>query len=504
MASRANTVAFNGIEAMNVDVQVTLSSGLPAFTIVGLPDKTVAESKERVRAALESMGISLPPKRITVNLAPADILKEGSHFDLPIALGILSEMNVIPADQLAEYIVMGELALDGGLNHISGVLPTAMAANARDLGLICPAACGSEALWAGDMSILAPSNLLELINHFKGSQVLSQPEPLLEQPINSNALDLDMSDIKGQESAKRALEIAAAGGHNLLLLGPPGAGKSMLASRLPGILPAMDAAEALETTMVHSLSGSLKSGSLIRERPYRSPHHSASLPALVGGGAKAKPGEVSLAHNGVLFLDELPEFNRSALESLRQPLESRVIHVARANNHISYPANVQLITAMNPCKCGYLADAERACTRAPRCGKDYQAKISGPLLDRIDIHIEVSDVSARDLTLPKSKETSKDVRARVNAARAIQAARYKDHNLRVNAEADGNLLEEVTQIDAKTRTFLADAIDKLRLSARGYHRILRVARTIADLEGAKDITQAHIGEALSLRRLSFS
>ena len=397
MVAHINTVAFQGIEALDVDVQVSLASGLPAFTIVGLPDKAVAESRERVRAALGALGLSLPPKRITVNLAPADMVKEGSHFDLAIALGLLAVMDVIPADEIAGYAALGELGLDGALIPVAGVLPAAIQANARDLGLICPEKNGGEAAWAGGAEVLAPADLIALVNHFKGTQVLGPPAPA-EAEGGENYPDL--RDIKGQESAKRALEVAAAGAHNLLMIGPPGAGKSMLAQRLPGILPPMGAEEALDVTMIASVAGLLTNGALTRSRPFRDPHHSASMAALVGGGIRARPGEVSLAHQGVLFLDELPEFNRGVLDALRQPVEAGRVMVARANAHVSYPARFQLVAAMNPCRCGYLADAARACSRVPKCGADYLARISGPLYDRIDLHVDVPELSATDLALP--------------------------------------------------------------------------------------------------------
>jgi len=502
MIARINTVAFQGIEVLPIDVQAQVASGLPAFTLVGLPDKAVGESRERVRAALNALGLALPPKRITLNLAPADVLKEGSHFDLPIAMALLVTMGILPGEELAGYLALGELGLDGTLAPVSGVLPAAMAAAERDWGLICPARQGGEAAWAGT-EVLAPASLLSLINHFKGTQVLTPPKPELAEDDGAFA---DLRDIKGQESAKRALEVAAAGGHNLLMIGPPGSGKSMLASRLAGLLPALSPAEALEVSMVHSLAGSLEGGKLMRRRPFRDPHHSASVPALVGGGSKAKPGEISLAHNGVLFLDELPEFNRTALEALRQPLESGRASVARANAHVTYPARVQLVAAMNPCKCGYLGDADLACNKAPKCGVDYQTRISGPLFDRIDLHVEVPAVNPSDLSLPPPAEGSAEVALRVAAARRMQEDRYAGlmaagRPLRCNAEVDGELLEKVAAPDASGRALLTEAAERIRLSARGYHRVLRVARTLADLTGGGPVLRLHIAEALSYRRI---
>ncbi|WP_029010905.1 YifB family Mg chelatase-like AAA ATPase [Azospirillum halopraeferens] len=508
MVARVNTVTFQGIEVMDIDVQVQMSGGIVAFTVVGLPDKAVGESRERVRAALHALGLSLPAKRITVNLAPADVLKEGSHFDLPIALGLLTVMGVLPDEEMARYSALGELALDGAVTAVAGVLPAAINAHAGGRGLICPEACGGEAAWAGEeLEVLAPPTLLALVNHFKGTQVLTPPRPRLQED-DPHAVP-DLRDIKGQETAKRALEVAAAGAHNLLMVGPPGSGKSMLASRLPGLLPPLDPAEALEVSMIHSVAGHLADGKLLTRRPYRDPHHSASLPALVGGGPRAKPGEISLAHTGVLFLDELPEFPRPTLEALRQPLETGRSTVSRANAHVTYPARVQLVAAMNPCRCGHLDDPALACARAPKCAVDYQSKISGPLFDRIDLHIDVPAVAAADLSLPPPAEGSADIAARVAAARAIQAARFAalgpqpgGRPLRTNADADGEVLERVAAPDAPGRALLTEAAERLKLSARGYHRVMRVARTLADLDGGGGVRRIHVAEALSYRRVA--
>src|SRR5579871_6487471 len=483
MVARVRTVAFRGVDVVDVEAQVTLTPGLPAFAVVGLPDKAVAESRERVRAALAALGLALPPRHITVNLAPAAVVKEGSHFDLPIALALLAAMEVLPAAELGHYLALGELALDGSLSPVAGVLVAALAAAERDSGLICPAASGGEAAWAGEVEVIAAPTLLALVNHFKGTQLLPPPEAKLAPPAGAG---LDLKDVKGQESAKRALEIAAAGGHNLLMVGPPGAGKSMLAARLPGILPPLEPKEALELAMIQSVAGGLEDGRMLRQRPFRDPHHSASLPALVGGGARARPGEVSLAHQGVLFLDELPEFGRFVLEALRQPLETGRISVARANSHVVYPARFQLVAAMNPCRCGYLAE------------------LSGPLLDRIDMTIDVPAVSSADLALPPPAESSADIAARVAVARRRQAARYaalpEDRRIHTNAEADGALLDEIAAPEPAGAGLLARAAERLRLSARGYHRVLRVARTLADLDGAATVARRHVAEALSYRR----
>src|SRR5690348_13398723 len=501
MVARVRTVAFHGVEVVDVETQVTIASGLPAFTVVGLPDKAVAESRERVRAALAALGLALPARRITVNLAPADVLKEGSHFDLPIALGLLAEMDVLPQDELLGYTALGEVSLDGSLTRVAGVLLAALAAAGRGGGVICPAECGGEAAWAGEVEVIAAPSLLAIVNHFKGTQLLPPPEPRLAP---SRSAGLDLADVKGQESAKRAIEIAAAGGHNLLMVGPPGAGKSMLAARLPGILPPLEPAEALELGMIQSVAGGLRSGGLSRERPFRDPHHSASLPALVGGGPRPRPGEISLAHQGVLFLDELAEFNRAALEALRQPLETGRVSIARAQGHVTYPARFQLIAAMNPCRCGNFA--ELACGRAPRCAEEYQARLSGPLLDRVDLHIEVPAVAPGDLALPPPSESTTVIAHRVAAARARQARRYAmlpaEERIRTNAEADGSLLDEIATPEPAGRALLLRAAERLRLSARGYHRVLRIARTLADLEGAETVGRRHVAEALSYRRLT--
>lgn len=502
MTVTISTVAFDGIEARPVDVQVQLMPGLIAFTIVGLPDKAVGESRERVRAALAASGLAMPARRITVNLAPADLPKEGSHYDLPIAIGIMAATGAIPADAFEGQTVLGELALDGTISPVAGVLPAAVAANARGHGLICPQACGPEAAWAAaDLPIIAPRSLVQLANHVRGVQVLARPEPAVRAPAEPLP---DLRDIKGQESAKRALEVAAAGSHNLLMNGPPGAGKSMLAARLPSILPPLDPVELLEVSMVQSVGGLLAEGALTDRRPFRAPHHSASMAALVGGGIAARPGEVSLAHHGVLFLDELPEFNPQALDSLRQPLETGDVSIARANRRVVYPARFQLVAAMNPCRCGRATEPGYACRRAPneRCMAQYQTRLSGPLLDRFDLQIEVPGVSAADLLLPSPAEGSAQVARRVAQARARQKARYVAlgrPEIRSNAACPPALLDEVARPDAAGVALLRQAAESLRLTARGYHRVLKIARTLADLDGEADLSRIHLAEALAYR-----
>jgi magnesium chelatase family protein len=497
LVALVSTVAYLGLDARSVEVQCQIAPGMPAFTLVGLPDKAVNESRQRVHAALSAMGLALPPKRITINLSPADLPKEGSHYDLPVALALLAAMGVADSELLADYVAVGELALDGRIVASPGVLLAAIHASAADRGLICPAAQGAEAAWASGVGVLAAPDLISLLNHLKGTQTLSPPRPGEAEPSPKGP---DLRQVKGQETAKRALEIAAAGGHNLLLIGPTGAGKSLLASCLPGILPDLTPAEALEVSMVASVAGTLEDGRISRTRPYRAPHHSASMAALTGGGLRVRPGEVSLAHLGVLFLDELPEFQRPVLDSLRQPLETGEVTVARANAHVTFPARVQLVAAMNPCRCGHLGDAALGCSRAPRCAADYQSRVSGPLLDRIDLHIEVDPVSAADLALPPPAEGSAEVAARVHNARAIQTARLAGTGARTNAELDGEALERFGTPDEPGRKLLMQAAETMRLSARGYTRMLRVARTVADLAGAETVTRIHVAEALSYRR----
>ena len=497
MVARAYTVAFEGVDARLVEVQCAISAGMPAFAIVGLPDKAVSEARERVRSALGNMAIALPSKRITVNLSPADMPKEGSHFDLPIALALLAALDIVPREMAEQTVALGELSLDGSLVPVVGALPAAMTAGEDGRMLLCPAGCGAEAAWVDAVKVIAPTSLAETVRHYTGKSVLPPAKP---GEAGTRASDIDLRDVKGQERAKRALQIAAAGRHHLLLVGSPGSGKSMLAARLPGILPPLTPQEALETSMIHSLAGLLDEGGINRTRPFREPHHTASMAAIVGGGRGAKPGEISLAHNGVLFMDEFPEFGRTVLETLRQPIETGEVVVARANAHVRYPCRFMLVAAANPCKCGFLADASRACARAPQCGADYLGRISGPLMDRFDLRIEVPPVDYADLDLAESGESSAVISQTVATARDRQRDRFAGASRMVtNADLSGGALEEYARPDAEGRALLIRVAERFGLSARGYHRVLRVARTIADLEGAKDVRKPHVAEAVSFR-----
>ncbi|MGR3493568.1 MAG: YifB family Mg chelatase-like AAA ATPase [Shimia sp.] len=496
MVAKAYSVAFEGLEARLIEVQCAVAPGLPAFAIVGLPDKAVSEAKERVKAALAAMSIALPTKRITVNLSPANLPKEGSHFDLPIALALLSALGLAPAEAVENLVALGELSLTGELVAVHGALPTAMAAAEHDRNLMCPAPCGPEAAWAGTIGVFAPHTLGDALRHLTGDVPLQAAVPgEVARPDTSR----DMRDVKGQERAKRALEVAAAGRHHLLLVGTPGSGKSMLARRMPGLLPPLSPMEALETSMVHSIAGALEDGGISLTRPFCEPHHTASMPAIVGGGRGAKPGQISLAHNGILFMDELPEFPRQVLETLRQPIESGEVLVSRANAHVRYPCRFLLVAAANPCRCGYLPDPARACPRVPLCGVEYMSKISGPLMDRFDIRLEVPPVSFQDLDLPEEGETTAQIAVRVAAARDVQAKRYAGSGIVTNADLEGRALNEAVALDAESRDLLHRAAEKFGLTARGFHRILRVARTLADLEATEKVQRPHVAEALSMR-----
>ena len=496
-----NSIIFNGMDATRIDVQVQLASGFakPEFNIIGLADRAVKESAERIRNVLSALNLSLPPKRLTVNLSPADVEKSGSHFDLPILCGILCAIGVLPEEKLSQYLILGEVGLNGAIVKTDAVLPAGVWANKNELGLICPGPQGGEARLSGHDDILAPFHVLELINHFNGTSPLQLPDKISTADTILQH-KIDMSDVHGQAAAKRALEIAAAGGHAMLMVGPPGSGKTMLASRLPTIMPEMTAEEILETSIIYSIAGQLDNKSLMSSRPFRSVHHTSSPVALAGGSSDARPGEISLAHNGVLFLDELPEFNRATLEILRQPMESGKILISRARRNATYPARFQLIAAMNPCPCGHLGNAAMSCSRAPRCAEAYQNKISGPLLDRIDLHVDVDAVNPWEMNKDDGtpRETSTEIRARVVAARARQVAR-QGH---VNATLDGPELEQFAQLNDKLTAFLNTAAEKMGMSARGYNRIKRLARTIADLRGSADIEMPDLAEALSYRPIN--
>ncbi len=501
MQFTCKTVALHGVDARPVEVQCQVARGLHQLNIVGLPDKAVRESKERISAAFYANSIALPPMKILFNLSPADIPKFGNHYDLPMAIALLVNLELLPSDEISRFFAMGALALDGKIEPVNGVLATAIEAKAQESGLICPIDNASEAELVGEIALLAPPTLLSLIKHFKGKPITMQSNR--HKAIAAPIFRTDMSLIKGLEMPRRALEIAAAGRHHLFMVGPPGAGKSLLSSAIPSIMPPMNAAEILETTLVHSAAGLVKQDGPVLNRPYYDPHHTASAAAIVGGGQGAGPGEISLAHHGVLFLDELPEFKRDVLESLRQPLETGEILIARANAHLSYPAKFLLVAAANPCNCGMMFEPSTACNRAPLCGEKYMERLSGPLLDRFSLRIMVPATDAISLGKLQEGESSEKVRNRVMSARKMQYAR--NGNSICNEDLDSGALDaQMRQSGSGAQAVLEKASQRFSLSPRGYYRMIKTARTIADLSGAEVITAEHIAETALYRMMEGS
>jgi len=497
MFAKVRTVSFVGLDVKEIEVQVHITRGMPMFSIVGLANKSVSEAKERVRSAIASSGFQFPQSRITINLAPADIIKDGSHYDLPIAIGILSSMGIIDTKEINDKIIIGELSLDGNLNKIGGVLPTALYARQNNLGIITPFDCANEAMFIGNgIDVIPTKNLSNLIAILQGYEEKTLPVPLHVENLNKSVGDF--FDVKGQEHAKRALEIAAAGGHNVLMKGMPGSGKSMLAQRIITIMPELTLEEMLEIGIINSISNSLKDFIISTQIPFRAPHHSASTPSIVGGGKKAKPGEITLAHKGILFLDEFAEYPSNVLESLRQPMETREITISRAESHITYPADFQLIAAMNPCKCGYLGDTNKECSKAPICAEDYTRKISGPIMERIDIHITVNPSTANIFEKEtKPVETSAQIKERVMNARNIQEQRFGIR--KTNTKMNGGEIEKFCKLDNECEQIIQRAMERFGLSIRQYHKILKVSRTIADLSNSENIQKPHLMEALGFR-----
>ncbi len=496
MITRAFSVCFEGIEPQLVEIECAISPGLPAFSVIGLPDKAVSEARDRIRSALGALSIALPSRRITINLSPADMPKEGSHLGLPIALALLAALNIITHEDSEGALAIGELSLDGRLQPVVGALPAALKAAELGKDLYCPETSGAEAEWVDATRVFATKSLMAIIQHLTGQ---APREPAVARQITPQEAMLDMAEVRGQERAKRALEIAAAGRHHVFLVGPPGSGKSMMAARMAGILSPLNAMEALETSMIQSVAGFLGSDGIQSTRPFRERHHTASMAAIVGGGKGAKPGEISLAHNGILFLDELPEFPRHVLETLRQPLETGEVMISRANAHVKYPCKFSLIAAANPCKCGFMTDPDQACGRAPNCGNDYLGRISGPLMDRFDLRIEVPVVRFQDLSLPASGERSHVIAKRVLEARALQDTRFSKTEIATNSDLKGDAMDRLIKMDEDAKTYLEQAAIKLNLTARGFHRVIRVSRTIADLEQSENVARHHVGEAISFR-----
>ncbi len=504
MLSKVLSSTLIGIDGFKITVEVDISQGLPSFDIVGLPDSAVKESKDRVRTAIKNSGINMPVKRITINLAPANIRKEGPAFDLPIAVGILCCIEAIKEDSFKDTMIIGELSLDGSIKPVNGILP--MVHTGKEIGIkkyIVPYDNVEEAGLVSNVNIIGVKNLTELINHFNGKNIIKPININIDNLLKNDTLinEFDFLDVKGQENVKRALEIAASGMHNIIMVGPPGSGKTMMAKRIPSILPNISFEESIEITKIYSVSGILQNkNSLVTKRPFRAPHHTISKSAMVGGGRLPKPGEVSLSHNGVLFLDELPEFNRGVLEELRQPLEDGNVTISRVNGTMTFPANLMLVAAMNPCPCGFYGYSDK-CNCSQNAISKYLGKISGPLLDRIDIQVEASAVNYEDLDISSKSESSEDIKKRVVLAQKIQIERYKKDGIYFNSQLTASLIDKYCQLGNEEREILKGVFDRLNLSARAYHKILKIARTIADLEESENINVKHIAEAVQLRNL---